>query len=323
MTTPFLLTPQARSLSVATVARLSDEEAFETFRQIRWADTAGEPVCPECGGVECYTFKARRIFKCKACQHQFSVTSGTLFANRKLPIRDYLLAIAIFVNGAKGHAALHLGRDLDVSYKTAFVLSHKLREALETEQNSVSELTGHVAVDGAYFGGHIRPANRTEDRVDRRLAKHQTGKRQVVVVARERDGDTLTSVHKTEAQGVPFVEAKVSPDATVYADEASHWDVLHARFLTKRINHQESYSEDGVHTNQAESFFSRLRRAEIGTHHHISGRYLHAYAAEMAWREDNRRVSNGAQYLATIRAGLTHPVSRMAGYWQRHQRKAA
>lgn len=321
MTQHFLLSSAARTLSIATVARLSDEEAFETFRKIRWASTRGEAVCPRCGSVECWTFKARKIWKCRGCGHQFSITSGTLFSNRKLPIRDYLLAIAIFVNGAKGYAALHLGRDLDVSYKTAYVLSHKLREALEAEQNTVTQLTRDVAVDGGYFGGHIRPANHVENRVDRRLAKYQTGKRQVVVVARERDGDTLTSVHQTEAQGVAFVEARVSPDATIYADEAAHWDVLHARNLTKRINHQQSYSEDGVHTNQAESFFSRLRRAEVGTHHHISGRYLHAYAAEMAWREDNRRVSNGGQYLALTRASLAHPVSRMAGYWQR--RKAA
>lgn len=188
MATHFLLTAAARTLSLATVARLSDKEAQETFKQIRWASTAGEAVCPKCGGVECYTFKARKIWKCKACSHQFSVTSGTIFANRKLPVRDYLLAIAIFVNGAKGHAALHLGRDLNVSYKTAFVLAHKLREAMEAEQNSVPNLTGDVAVDGAYFGGHIRPSNHVENRVDRRLAKHQTGKRMVVVVARERDG---------------------------------------------------------------------------------------------------------------------------------------
>ena len=71
-------------------------------------------------------------------------------------------------------------------------------------------------------------------------------------------------------------------------------------------------------TNQAESFFSRLRRAEIGTHHHIRGRYLHQYAGEMAWREDHRQISNGEQYLAVTSAALAHPVSRnWKGYWQR------
>jgi hypothetical protein len=71
-------------------------------------------------------------------------------------------------------------------------------------------------------------------------------------------------------------------------------------------------------TNWAESFFSRIRRAEVGTHHHIAGKYLQAYANEMAWREDNRRVSNGDQYLAAVGAALEHPVSRQwKGYWQR------
>jgi hypothetical protein len=69
--------------------------------------------------------------------------------------------------------------------------------------------------------------------------------------------------------------------------------------------------------NQAESFFSRLRRAKIGTHHHVAGPYLAAYASEMAWRENNRRISNGEQYLMATDAALQHPVSRQwKGYWQ-------
>lgn len=299
---------------------MSEEEANTAFQAIRWAETSGKPVCPYCDCATCYTFKARRIFKCKACQSQFSVTSGTIFSNRKLPIRDYLLAIAIFVNGAKGHAALQLSRDLDVQYKTAFILSHKLREAIAMEQNHGDQLSGHVEVDGAYFGGHIRPANHKTDRIDRRLAAHQTGKRRVVVVMRERAGRTTTNVFNSEAQSVSHVAKSVHPTATLYADEATHWDALRARFLTKRINHQKSYSD--ACTNQAESFFSRLRRAEIGTHHHISGRYLHAYASEMSWREDNRRTSNGEQFLTVAGAALNHPISNVwAGYWQRSATK--
>lgn len=101
-------------------------------------------------------------------------------------------------------------------------------------------------------------------------------------------------------------------------DEASHWDPFHARYTTKRINHSEAYSHDGACTNQAESYFSRLRRAELGIHHKIAGPYLVAYAAEMDWREDNRRVSNGQQYGLVVRAALVHPVSqKWKGYWER------
>lgn len=313
----FLLSAKARTLSLVTVARMSDEEAHNAFRQIRWCDTGGDPVCPRCNCGAVYSFKTRKLYKCKACTHQFSVTSGTIFASRKLAIRDYLLAIAIFVNGAKGHSALQLSRDLDVQYKTAFVLTHKLREAMAAEMADMT-VSGEVEIDGAYFGGHIRPANYKENRVDRRLAKNQNGKRRVVVIMRERAGRTLPFVFKSEGASLPTIGQRVHPSTTVHADEALHWDELHTFYLTKRINHSEAYSDGQSCTNMAESFFSRLRRAEVGTHHHIAGPYLNAYSSEMAWREDHRRVSNGEQYLMIASAALLHPVSNQwKGYWQR------
>jgi transposase-like protein len=317
MSQHFLLSRKARTLSLAKVARLSDDEAYEAFRLIRWATTQGAPVCPRCECAAVYGYTTRKLYKCKACSHQFSVTSGTIFASRKLPIRTYLMAIAIFVNGAKGHSALQLSRDLDCQYKTAFVMAHKIREALASEANGQT-VSGEVEVDGAYFGGHVRPANYKVNRVDRRLAEHQTGKRRVVVVMRERQGRTLPFVFRSEDASLVTIATRVAPGSVVHADEASHWDALHARFLTRRINHSEAYSDGEACTNQAESFFSRLRRAEIGIHHHIAGPYLSAYAREMAWRENNRRVSNGEQYLMATDAALQHPVSRQwKGYWQR------
>jgi hypothetical protein len=93
---------------------------------------------------------------------------------------------------------------------------------------------------------------------------------------------------------------------------------LHAKFLTKHINHEWVYSDDGTCTNAAVSFFSHLRRAEVGTHHHIAGPYRNAHAAETAWREDDRRIYDGEQYLIAVNAALAHPVSRQwKGYRQR------
>lgn len=319
MSQHFLLSAQARTLSVAKVARMSEDEARATFRAIRWADTNGAPVCPKCGCDAVYEYASRPIFKCKHCGHQFSVTSGTIFASRKMEMRDYLLAIALFVNGAKGMSALQLSRDLDVQYKTAFVLSHKLREAMAAEQKT-RKLGGEVEIDGAYFGGHIRQENHKSDRIDRRRAKYQTGKRRAVVILREREGRALPFVFEHEHESIGTIRDRVKPGTKVYADEASCWDALHATFDAKRINHQLAFSDDGACTNQAESYFSRLRRAEIGTHHHISGKYLHQYAGEMAWREDYRRLPNGELFRLTAAAAMCHPVSRnWKGYWQRRQ----
>ncbi len=139
----FLLSAKARTLSLASILRMDDDQAHAAFVAIRWADNGGEAFCPRCECTAVYTYAARRIWKCKACQHQFSVTSGTIFASRKLAIRDYLAAIAIFVNAVKGISALQLGRDLDVQYKTAFVLAHKLREAISAGQEHAM-LFGHV-----------------------------------------------------------------------------------------------------------------------------------------------------------------------------------
>ena len=120
------------------------------------------------------------------------------------------------------------------------------------------------------------------------------------------------------ADAAPTIAERVMAGSTVYADEGSGWDKLHARFAMKRVNHSVAFADEDCCTNQAESYFSRLRRAEIGTHHHVSGPYLYAYANEMAWREDNRRKSNGTLYALVAAAALGHPVSRRwKGYWQR------
>jgi transposase-like protein len=314
----FLLSPAAKTLSLAKVLRMSDKQAEEAFCAIRWHETGGKPVCPKCGGLEHYDLKSRPVWKCKACSKQFSMTSGTIFHSRKLKLRDILGAIAIFTNGAKGYSVLQLSRDLGCDYKTCFVLLHKLRESIGLARGE-GALQGDVELDGAYFGGHIRPANRKEDRIDRRKAENQTGKRQSVIVARERQGRTVTTVTKSEADGVAFARRAIANGSTVHADEASHWDQLAANFPIKRINHQICYSgADGACTNQAESFFSRMRRAEIGIHHHIAGIYLQAYATEMAWRENARRQSNGNQFTMLVSAAAIAPKSEQwCGYWQR------
>src|SRR5262249_31431728 len=158
-----------------------------------------------------------------------------IFASRKLSVRDILAAIAVFINGAKGYSALHLSRDLSIDYKSSFVLLHKVREAIKLARNE-GALAGDVAVDGAYFGGYVKPTNNRAARRARRKTANRSGKRQVVTVAREANGRTITHVARHEAEGVAFVAANVKHGSTVRADEASHWDRLAAFFPIKRIN---------------------------------------------------------------------------------------
>ncbi len=326
MSQHFLLSAKARTLSLASVLRMTDLEAETMFRNLRWA--AGKAVCPHC---ECPTvYECRRPngalrFRCKACRKDFSITSGTLFAHHKMPLQTYLAAIAIFCNEVKGKSALALSRDLGTQYKTAFVLAHKLREAMASElKGRTIGGTGKVAeIDGGYFGGYIKPANLKENRRDRRMAKNQNGKRQCVVIIRERDGQTLPAVFRSEGEALSFIRNRVAPGTELMADESAAWNDLHGRYAMKRINHQEAYSLAGACTNGAEEFFSRMRRAEIGHHHHIAGTYLIRYAQEASWREDHRRVDNGRQVQSIAALAMKNrPSVDFCGYWHRNVKAA-
>ena len=324
MTQHFLISPAARTLSIAQVLRLSDEEAFDVFQRVRFAANGGEPFCPNCGTVKVYTLAETPIrWKCSGCRKKFSVTSGTIFHSRKLSIRDHLAVIALFCNGVKGTPALQMARDMDINPKSTFVMLHKLREAMGAEIHAAEGLGGEgreAEVDGAYFGSRIRPENR---KADRRQQRTDDAKKQVVVVARERKGRAIPWVVPSEGAAVPLIRQAIHRDTTVHADESGEWNILHASFVMKRVNHSVEFkSDDGACTNQAESFFSRLRRAEFGIHHRISGRRLGAYADEMAWRENHRREPNGTHWTLITAAALSHPKSAVwAGYW--HREKAA
>ncbi len=164
----FLLSAASRTLSLRKIYKAGEDAAYRTFCEMRWPETDGRAVCPRCAHDETYNTSTRRKFKCKACHHQFSVTSGTIFASRKMDFADLLAAICILVNASKGVSMVQLSRDLDCQYNTAFVLAHTLREAMGAEIQTGEVLDGHVEIDGAYFGGHVRPENRKEDRKDLR-----------------------------------------------------------------------------------------------------------------------------------------------------------
>lgn len=323
MTQHFLLSKAAKTLNLIEIFRMSDEAIEKLFAQFRWPETGGEASCVHCGSVSVYDCRRPNgapRYRCKDCGKDFSITSGTLFASHKMPLRIYLAAVLLFCNEVKGKSMLAMSRELGLSYKTAFVLCHKLREAMATELKGRT-LGGdgvEAEIDGAYFGGYVKPENRKEDRKDRRFAVNQSGKRRCVVIVRERDGQTLPMVFKTENEATSWIARRVDPATVLHADEAPSWNQLHARFDVRRVNHELAYSWDGACTNQAESFFSRLRRAEQGHHHWISGPYLLRYAQEASWREDHRRRANGWQVNRVAKNALASKASvDFTGYWQR------
>lgn len=321
MSQHFLLSAKARSMSLMQIFTMTDEAAFDLFKESRWGN--GDPVCPACGCIDNHYFiKTRKQWRCKGCNHTFSITSGTLFAHHKMPLKIYLAAIALFTNTAKGFSALQLSRDLDVQYKTAFVLMHKLRESLV--DGDTGKLAGEVEIDGAYVNSYVRPENEKTDRKDLRLVENQNPNKRCIITIRERGEEgaakTKTFVVKSENQAdiKKLAETHIDGQATIHADDAKCYDALHAKFAMKRVNHQERYKgENGECTNQAESFFSRFRRMHKGQVHKMANQHLAAYANECAYREDTRRWSTGAIFADITGRCATKPTSRnWCGYWQ-------
>jgi len=329
----YLLSAKARDLSLMKLFNMSEDEAFENFKAVRWSDTNGEPVCPCCGNCnEHYFLKTRKQFRCKECNHTFSVTSGTIFASHKKPLKIYLIAIALFTNAVKSISALQFSRDLDIQYKTAWVLSHKIRESLILNQNN-EKLSGVCEVDGVYVGNYIRPANNIEDRIDRRKA-YKPNKRTVISLRQRADessdivGSVRTKTFITKGESTSEIKEliyqNVELGSTIHADEHTGYDHFHAHYDMMRVNHGVEYkSESGACNNQSESYNSRFRRMQYGQCHKIGNLYLSNYANEIAYREDTRRMSNGAIFNDIFSKCLKTPVSNeFSGYWQGNKRIA-
>lgn len=314
---------------------MTKAEAFAVFKELRWGD-GDEIACPCCGAIGEHPFRNDRLqWRCRDCGHTFSVTSGTIFAHHKLGLKVYLEAIAIFANAAKGISALQLSRDLDVQYKTAYVLAHKIRESL-IEHRDESTMTGEVHMDGAYVNGYVRPRNKKEKRIDRRLASNQRADKRCVLVMRQKASEsnadmdgadkTLTFVLKSENQAdvIDLATTFVEKGSVICADESNAYDPLHAKFETRRVNHSVEYrADDGTTNNLAESFFSRFRRMQLGQMHKFGNQYLANYANEAAFREDTRRRSNGDIFMEiSRRCAHTRTSHDWCGYWQGNKRQS-
>lgn len=314
---------------------MSEEQAESAFEAVRFARTGGEPSCVWCDCEVAYRITrqvknrktgevaSRRLFKCKKCLKQFSVTSGTEFHGRKLPFKKIMAAVLLYADGHLGKAALQLRRDLRCNHKTAWTLAHRLREPM-THYCTSRRLSGEVEMDATVIGGKVRPANVKADRKGQ--PRRNRAKETYISVARERGpGGRVVPFLGDEADLVAAINTIIEPDSQPITDEHPAFNTLFGQFKVRQIKHAERYSDlRGTSTNLAESFFSRFEAMYNGTYRHFSGHYAHDYSGECAWREEHRRLGNGDQFILLLAGALHHPPSKkMRGYYQRTRRKAA
>jgi transposase-like protein len=350
----FLLSAKLRDYTAYDVSMLSEAECFIKFAEFRWGSLDGA-ICPSCGVCDRpYIRQERKQLRCRHCDHHFSPTVGTPFADRKLDFKQLLLTVALYVSSAKGISACQLSRLIGVQYKTALVLVSKLRECLLRGRDT-EMLHGVIEADGGHFCGKPRKGNlrmktRSQDVVANLEAKYARQKKpprkprskaearnwarralkRVVMVVRQigekgQGGErTRIAVAYSENQAVAtrMMRELVVPGATIMTDENNAYDVLSTWFDHHCVEHAVEYvSADGVNENQAESFFSRMRRAEYGTYHGYRPKYLWDYAQEFAWREDVRQKTELEKTQDLFERFFKNGLSRwFRGYWQGHHR---
>lgn len=348
MSQHFLRSAAYRDFSEDEIYAMSDLEIHDYFCKIRW-DSTTHQACPSCGLWERhYVRKARRQWRCKGCGRDFSVTSATVFANHRRSLRHLLLLIFTYVDSKKGVAALHACRSRNWSNKAVHANLGKIRESIWRTRDR-TPLTGVVHIDGAYFCGKPRKSNYRRRKKDHQaIAERIAGRRcsgepawrargmtklnwekrknrRVAMVLVQVDSTgrgvrtrTAIAMSENERDALELIRRNVSPDAIIMTDENPAYANVSATHEHHAVNHSECFvNADGIHENQAESFFSRPRRCEYGTTHGMRHIYLADYLLEMAWREDTRRQTLRQLIEEALKKALTAGYSRWwRGYYQ-------
>jgi transposase-like protein len=307
--------PTVESIDLPTIAAcFSDEaDAYKTLEGIRWPDG---PICPHCGVIDEATYlepknggrktnqgkvSPRRVWKCRACKKQFSVTVGTIFERSHIKIHKWLMAVYLMSASKNGVSAHELHRTLKVTYKTAWFMCHRIREAMKREPLA-AKFTGTVVADETWIGG--KPSNR------HRKQRYEDGyneahKSVVFSLVHQETGEVRSQV-------IPNVQAKTlrsAIEAHVDLPETHlHTDNHHPYIPTGwhaashgRVNHSmHEYVRDGISTNPAEGYFSQLKRSLDGTYHHVSQEHLGRYLAEFDYRYSTRKMGDGQRTVKTI-----------------------
>ena len=278
---------------IEVMERFPDQEScIEHLERIRWGD---KPVCPHCGCVEVKQKREEGVgrvgrYNCTACKASFKVTQGTMFHGTKIPLQKWFLAISLILNAKKSLSSCQLARDLDLNQKTAWYMQARIRAEMANKTNPIV-LQGIIEADETYIGGKPRKENKKEDREP---AKRGRGTSKTAVIgAVERGGQVVAEVAKglTGRAILEFIQRVVNvKESELMTDEYHAYNALSSQLKHHVINHQEQYVDGDKHTNTIEGFWSLLKRAWYGQHHHYSVGYTPLYVAERCYVYNARNL---------------------------------
>jgi transposase-like protein len=298
------------STSVLTAKAFQDEVAAYKWVESRvWPEG---PICPHCGGIDRISpmkGKSTRIgvYKCYQCRKPFTVKVGTVFEASHVPMRLWLQAMFLMCSSKKGVSSNQLHRTLGVTLKTAWFMSHRIREAMRVV--GVGPLGGSgtvVEADETFYG-----------QVEGEPKRRGTGHKHVILSLIERGGSARSfHVEGTRIADIaPVLRANVKPESTLMTDEGTYYREVGREFARHdSVKHKEDeYVRGDVYTNTAEGFFSIFKRGMIGTYQHCKDKHLHRYLAEFDFRYSNR-VKLGVDDVARTERALKGIVGKRLTY---------
>jgi transposase-like protein len=263
---------------VSLIERYNNEDKCRGYlEELRWPDKV---ICPRCESDNVSVIEGREQYHCLACKYHFSVTSGTIFHDSHLPLWKWFLAVYLMIESKKGMSANQLKRTLNVSYKTAWYLCHRIRNAM-TVDNPIP-LSKIIEIDETWVGGKRK-----------NVGHGYKGNKTVVAGAVQREGEARLEVIDDRTREVlfEFIKKHTAPDTeAIYTDD---WPAYKGcgDHNTKHdtVNHSaEEWVRGDIHTNSVENIWSLLKRSVVGSYHKVSKKHLDAYLDELEWRFNNR-----------------------------------
>lgn len=284
-------------------ARIFHDEsaAQEHIETVRWPNG---PTCPHCGVFNVHRMAGKTqagMFQCRDCREKFTVRTGSVMERSHIPLHKWLLATHLMSASKKGMSAHQLHRMLGITYKSAWFLAHRIREAMfgDVEQSGPVGGSGKtVEVDETYVGGKAK----------NRAYRKEPPKKEAVVSLVEREG-RVRSFHVANVTSKtlrPIIVKHASRASYLMTDESLVYPKIGDEFVGHgTVNHSIDQYVRGVfwHTNTVENYFSILKRGVIGTFHHVSEAHLSRYIAEFDFRYNTRDISDAERATKALKGG--------------------